>query len=88
MNAKEYLKEKFIKNDVKVRSVIPGVSTGYFKLADLLEEYHRLKSKEEAEERYKRAIRMLGNSELNGLTVYDRNKVGNMIRIASGKEES
>lgn len=82
MDAKEYLKGKFIDNTVSVVTVIPGVSKGYFKLTDLLESYHQAKSKEEAEERYGVAVIFFNGKEYNSTTILEG------LRIASGKDES
>ena len=49
-----------------------------------LEEYAQIHIKKERNIDYNDAMNMLGRTELNGLTIGDRNKVGNMIRVAAG----
>ena len=82
MDAKKYLKEKFIDEEYEIDSLIPGVGESYFKLANFIESYHQAKSKEEAGERYEAATQYL-------YTCFKGGDVNLMeaLRIASGKEE-
>lgn len=41
MTTKEWLKKKYIDENYKVKSIIPGVGESYFKLSDLLDQFHQ-----------------------------------------------
>ena len=68
MNAKEYLNNKGINAEIEW----------------LLEGYHQAKSKEEAKERYEKAIKLIPRH----LGTLDKREVIEATRIASGIEQS
>ena len=79
MNAKEYLdnKDKNL-NDGRVRLSRPQIIA-------LIEEYHQLKSEEEAEKRHKKALSYYDKETyMNGKSI---TAVVNALRIASGNKK-
>ena len=87
MDAREYLEKKFIVKDHRISCEIPGVSFDYYWLTDLLESYHAERSKEEAEERYKKAVNHYKENGRMNLGQFNMLALDNTLRIASGKEE-
>ena len=73
MNAKEWIKGR-------------GVPLTSDRTCELMEQYYLAKSKEEAEERYKKALSYYDNETyMNGKSI---TAVVNALRIASGKESN
>jgi len=68
MTAEEFLKERYIEEGTTVKSVIPGISTGYFNLVDLLQEYSQQNPTEEVREE---SIRKLFNERDSDGSYYE-----------------
>ena len=78
MDAKEYLIEKLNDSDYAA-----GIAINSIPVADMLEEYHQAKSKEEAEERYEEALEFLPL----GFSKYEEAAFIKGLKAAFGKDE-
>jgi hypothetical protein len=85
MNAKEYL----IHELEYPEWLVNDTSSFYDTICGMMEEYHTLKSQEEAEERYKKAhVELFGHEPLEELKDNsDTFGILKALRIASGKEK-
>jgi len=91
MNEKEYLKEKDLPNELisiqgdgDEQPNSPYYIESY-RLSFLLNDYHKVKSEEEAGERYRKALSYYDKETyMNGKSTV---AVVNAIRLASGKED-